>query len=178
MTPCGVETISVPTPTAGRYLCSQSTSFSDLTGNLGEITPHLFILPISCTRSFPPTPSSMNSNSPMYRRFWRTLSTSLARLEAGMTMHSFLFLISEFWRLAKRLARMFVAAMSFLLVVLPEAELLSDFSEALPAEHKVVGPDHRAVLSAALAVVCRLPVLPHLCMPLFHTMTAPNFSLK
>src|SRR5712691_12151872 len=124
------------------------------------MTAHLFILPRSCILSLPPSPSLIISNPPMYLLFCRTVRTSPARPEAGMTMHSFLCLISEFWRLAKRFASTFVAGIFYrsLLIVLLESKLPRNLPETLPAEHEVVRPDDRAVLPAPLAVVGRLPV--------------------
>src|SRR5271155_5762628 len=138
----------MPTPTAGRYLASHFWNSLALIGNLGETAPHLLILPSSRTRSFPVTPSSMNSNSPMYLLFCSTRMTSLASLEAGMTTHSFLCLISEFCRAMKRFARMLVTGTLYpspLLGALPEGELLRDLSKTLPPEEEVLLPYRRSV---------------------------------
>src|SRR5271169_5482523 len=139
------------------------------------IAPHLLILPRSWTLSFPETPSSTNSNSPMYRFFWSTRITSLARFEAGMITASFFLRISAFCSEAKRFARMLVTViLPCLLVVFPEAQLLGYFSEALPAEDEVVGPDDRSVLSAAPAVARRLTVLSDLRVSFLHCRVTPN----
>src|SRR5579875_1250992 len=59
----------MPTPTAGRNCLSHLMNSFFLTLYLGEITPHLFILPKSWILNLPAMPSSMNSNSPMYLFF-------------------------------------------------------------------------------------------------------------
>src|SRR2546428_12935075 len=70
---------------------------------------------VSHARSYilglPPAPSVIRSNPPMYHLFWRTVRTSPARLEAGMTMHSFFCLLSEVLKRPKRVRSTFLSGL-------------------------------------------------------------------
>ena len=61
-----------------------------LISNLGEITPHLLILPTSSTTIFCDLWSSMISNSPMYPCFYMTLRNLTTTLETGPIKTCFL----------------------------------------------------------------------------------------
>src|SRR5574341_2407119 len=79
---------------AGRNCRSQSKYASFFTEKRGVIMPHLFIFAKSWTWHLPALPSSICSNSPMYRCFCITRSTSLENLDAGRIMHSRFLLVS------------------------------------------------------------------------------------
>ena len=54
------------------------------TSNLGEMTPHLLILPRSSTTIFPDLWSSMTSNSPMYPLFCISFRNLIRTFELGL----------------------------------------------------------------------------------------------
>src|SRR5579884_2887474 len=148
----------MPTPTAGRNCLSHLMNSFFLTLYLGEITPHLFILPKSWILNLPAMPSSMNSNSPMYLFFCMERRTAEPSFEAGTTRQSFLFLTSLLKIVENRFAntlfdgiRMKSPAEKKILFVFFEAKLGCKFSKTLPTKHQIVFLDQSTILTTASA---------------------------
>ena len=111
--PLLVETIRMPMLYAGKNCLSQLRYWFFRTLNFGVIIPHLFIYANSRILNLPALESSTCSNSPMYRWFCITRSTSLENLEDGLTIHSFFLRTSLLYKVVKRFERIFIAGILF-----------------------------------------------------------------
>merc|ERR1719434_89987 len=87
------------------------------TSNLGEMTPHLFNLPVRLMTILPALWSSTTSNSPMYPCFIITVRNLKTTLEQGLSRTCLLPLFSALFMHLRASAKLFIRTMISLVEV-------------------------------------------------------------
>ncbi len=136
----------MPKSFAGRYLFSNFSMSSFLTGNRGLIAPHLFSLPKRLIAS--DRPSSPSAYSPIKCSSFIIVNTVFNAFEIGLIVHVFFPIFSALCIFDNAAANGSFIAM---LVVFFEADDVCNIAEALPTIIQTVLLDMRTNSSASAA---------------------------